>query len=94
VASSAGRLGVSDENAANAGKLVGAASIAANAYSNSQKRDATYRLAVSDQKRKLEDKWKTTWPVSRQPVRNSLRDTGGAQEKRGSMVFRAPRSQT
>ena len=70
VSSEAGKLGMSEENAANAGKLVGAADAAANYYSKSQARDANYRNAIAEQARKLEDKWNITWSslqtVSRQ----------------------------
>ena len=61
VTSAAGKLGMSEDNAANAGKLVGAANAAANLYTKSQTRDANYRTAVSEQAQKLENKWNTTW---------------------------------
>jgi hypothetical protein len=59
--STAEKLGFSNENAANAGKLVGTASAAANFYSKSQARDASYRAAMAEKARQLEDKWNRTW---------------------------------
>jgi hypothetical protein len=60
VTTAAGKLGLSDENAANAGKLVGAADAVANLYSKSQSRGATYRTALAEQARELEDRWNST----------------------------------
>ena len=59
VTPTAKKLGVSDENAASAGQLIGAANALTNMYSKSQTRDATYRTATAEEGRKLEDKWNT-----------------------------------
>ncbi len=88
--STASKLGFSDENAASAGKLVGAANAAANFYSKSQERGARYQTDVSDQARRLEDTWNMTWGTLQTVSRKLTAKYGWAVGEAGFDGFQSP----
>ncbi len=59
--SKAQELGMSSENAADAGKVVGTVSALSDYYTKSQQRSAAYNAALQTESKKLEDLWTTTW---------------------------------
>lgn len=90
VSSAAGKLGLSEENAANAGKLVGAANAAADLYSKIQSRDANYRAAISEAAAKLEDRWNTTWASLQAVSRRMSSKYGWPAGEAGFDGFQSP----
>jgi hypothetical protein len=88
--STAQKLGLSDENAANAGKLIGAANAAANFYTKSKERDAGYRAAVSESAGKLEDRWNGTLANLKATAHKLTAKYGWAEGEAGFDGFQSP----
>ncbi len=89
-ASSLAKKVMSNENAANAGKVVGAFSGLADYSQRSTTRQNAAKAAISEQQRKLEDVWNTTWAATEGTSRELTAKYGWAPGEAGFNGFQSP----